>query len=216
MKSFIVLGLGRFGRSIAKTLYQLGHEVLGVDDDEKIVQEFEREITHTVQADLTNEHFLKSMEVHEFDAAVVAVGSNLQVSIMATVMLKELGARYIVVKAQDDFEGKVLYKVGADKVIFPEKDMGIKVARNLATENFFDMIEISESHSIVSIKPPSPWIGKTLGELAVRARYGINVIAIKGEGKHIIPSAQTVVDEQSVWIVMGTNSDIKRLNSISQ
>lgn len=215
MKSFIVLGLGRFGKSLAQTLYDLGHEVLGVDGDEKIVQEFSRHITHTVQAEVTSEDFLKSMDIRKFDAAIVAVGSNMQVSIMATVILKELGARFILVKAQDDFQEKVLYKIGADKVILPEKDIGIKAARNLATDNFFDMIEISPDHSIISISPPESWYGKTLGELAVRTKYGINIIAVNGgNSTNVIPNANTLIESNSVITVMGMNDDLKRVSSI--
>lgn len=215
MKSFIVLGLGRFGKSVAKMLYDLGYEVLGVDEDEKIVNEFTRQITHAVQADITSEDFLKSIDIGKFDAAVVAVGSNIQVSIMVTVVLKELQAKFILVKAQDDFEEKLLYKIGADKVILPEKDMGIKVARNLATESFFDMIEISPEYSITSAATPEAWYGKTLVEIGVRSRYGINILAIKdGKKTNILPGANTVIESGTVIIIMGTNNDIKRFGSV--
>jgi len=215
MKSFIVLGLGRFGKSLASTLYKMGHEVLCVDEDERVVQEFSRHATLTVQADLTSEEFLKTMDIEHFDAAIVAVGANMQVSIMATVLLKELGAKYILVKAQDDLQERVLYKVGADKVILPERDTGIKVARNLTTDNFFDMIEISADHSIINIRPPEAWFGKTLGELAIRAKYGINIIAVKnGDAANIIPTATTVLTEDSVITVMGTNTDLRRITNI--
>lgn len=212
MKSFIVLGLGRFGRSVAKTLYDLGYEVMGVDGDEKIVNEFNRQITHAIQADITSEDFLRSIDIDKFDAAIVAVGSNIQVSIMVTILLKELLAKFILVKAQDDFEEKLLCKIGADKVILPEKDMGIKVARNLATDSFFDIIEISPEYSITSISSPEAWHGKTLGELGVRARHGINILALKSNNiTNILPSANTVVESGSVIIILGTNNDIKRL-----
>jgi trk system potassium uptake protein TrkA len=215
MKSFIVLGLGHFGKSIAQTLFDLGHEVLAVDDDERIVQEFSRHVTHTVQAEVTSEDFLKSMDIKRFDAVIVAVGSNMQVSIMATVLLKELGAKFILVKAQDDFQEKVLYKIGADKVILPEKDMGVKAARSLAADNFYDMIEISPEYSIVTIHTPVPWYGKTLGELAVRAKYGVNIIAVKGgKNTNVIPNANTMLDKNTAITVMGSNYDLKRLNSI--
>ncbi len=215
MKSFIVLGLGRFGKSLATTLYELGHEVLGVDGDEKIVQDFSHHITHTIQADLTSEDFLKSMDIDKFDAAIVAVGENMQVSIMATVLLKELGAKYILVKAQDDFQEKVLLKIGADKVVLPERDTGIKIARNLAAVNFFDMIEVSSDYSIITIHSPVTWLNKTLGELAVRAKYGVNIIAVKGESQEdVMPTASTMLDESSIITVMGHNQDLKKLGSI--
>ena len=215
MKSFIVLGLGRFGKSVAQTLYDLEYEVLGVDSDEKTVNEFSRYITHTIQADITSEEFLKSIDIAKFDAAIVAVGSSMQVSIMVTVLLKELGAKYILVKTQDDFEEKILYKVGADKVILPEKDIGIKVARNLVTNSFYEMIEISPEYSIVSVNPPESWFGKTLSSLAVRSKYGINILAIKhANNTNIIPDANAVIESDSVITILGMNSDLKRFRSV--
>lgn len=215
MKSFIVLGLGRFGKSLAKTLYDLGYEVLGVDGDEKIVNDFSNRITHAVQADITSEEFLRSIDAGKFDAAIVAVGSNTQVSIMATVLLKELKVKFVLVKAKDDFEEKILYKIGADKVILPEKDMGIKVARNLAAANFYDMIEISSEYSITSAAAPESWYGKSLGELGARARYGTNILGIKNNGEtNIMPNANTVIERGSVLIILGTNSDIKKFASV--
>ncbi len=215
MKSFVVLGLGRFGQSLAKTLYDLGYEVLGVDGEEKIVNDFSEQITRTIQADITSEDFLRSIDINKFDTAIVAVGSNIQVSIMATVLLKELKVNYVVVKAKDDFEEKILYKIGADKVILPEKDMGVKVARNLAAENFYDMIEISPEYSITSATSPESWDGKTLGELGARTRYGISVLAVKSEDKtKIIPNANTVIHSDSIIIILGTNNDIKRFGNV--
>ncbi len=214
MKSFIVLGLGRFGMSVAQTLYDLGYEVLGVDGDEKIVNEFSRRITHAVQADITSEEFLKSMDIRKFDAAVVAVGSNIQVSIMVTVLLKELGTKFILVKAQDDFQEKILYKIGVDKVILPEKDIGMKAARNLVADNFFDMIEISPDYSITSVTPPDSWYGRTLGELNARAKYGINVLAVRGGSNvNIIPDANTLIEREATITIMGSNDDISRFRN---
>lgn len=215
MKSFIVLGLGRFGKSVAKTLYDLGYEVLGVDSNEKTVNEFSRNITNTIQADITSEEFLKSMDIAKFDAAIIAVGSSMQISIMVTVLLKELGAKYILVKTQDDFEEKILYKVGADKVILPEKEIGLKVAHNLATNYFYEMIEISPEYSIVTVTPPESWYGKTLGNLAVRLKYGINILAVQnGDNTNIIPNVNTVIESNSVITIMGMNTDLKKFRNV--
>lgn len=215
MKSYIVLGLGRFGQSIARTLYELGYEVLGVDSDEQIVNEFSGYTTQTVQADITSESFLRSMDIGSFDAAIVAVGSNIQISILVTILLKELGAKFILVKAQDDFQERILYKIGADKVILPEKDMGIKTARNLAADNFFDVIEISPEYSITSVSPPGSWHGKTLGEISARTRYGLNILAVNGpDNKCIIPDANTVIESGAVIIVMGSNGDLQRFANV--
>jgi len=215
MKSFIVLGLGRFGISVAQTLYDMGYEVLGVDADEKIVNEYSRHIVHTVQADITSEEFLKSMDIKRFAAAVVSVGSNIQVSIMATVLLKELGARFILAKAQDDFQGKILQKLGADKVILPEKDIGIKVGHSLAAESFFDMVEISPEYSITSIESPPSWYGKNLGQLAARTKYGVNILAVKCQQKtNIMPGAGTIIEKGSIITVLGKNDDLEKLSTL--
>ncbi len=215
MKSYLVLGLGRFGMSVAQTIYNLGHEVVGVDESEKLVNEFSRLITHTIQADITDEDFLKAMDISKFDSVVVAVGSNLQVSIMVTVLLKELSARYILVKAQDDFQAKILYKVGADKVILPEQDMGIKVAHNLMSDSFFELIEISQDYSITSVNAPESWYGKTLGELAVRSKYGINILAIKEKDHtNVVPNAKTMIGSDTVITILGMNHDLKKFQSV--
>lgn len=214
MKSYIVLGLGRFGKSIAKALYDMGYDVVGADINEKLVDEFSRHITHAVQADITSEDFLRSMDIKRYDAAIVAVGSNIQISILVTVLLKEMNAKFVLVKAQDDFQEKILYKIGADKVILPEKEIGIKAARNLATDNFFDMIEISPEYSITSVSPPNSWLGKTLNELSARKLYGINIIAVKdATNKCIIPDANTVIESGSIITVMGNNNDLDRLGN---
>lgn len=215
MKSFIVLGLGRFGISVAQTLYDMGYEVLGVDADEKIVNEFSRHIVHTVQADITSEEFLKSVDVKRFAAAVVSVGSNIQVSIMATVLLKELGAKFILAKAQDDFQGKILQKLGADKVILPEKDIGIKVGHNLAAESFFDLVEISPEYSITSIESPPSWHGKNIGQLAARTKYGVNILAVKCPHRtNVMPGAGTIIEKGSIITVLGKNDDLEKLSAL--
>jgi trk system potassium uptake protein TrkA len=215
MKSFIVLGLGKFGMSMAKALFDMGSEVLAVDEDINIVQDFSRQVTHTMQANATDEEFLRSVDIGDFDAAVVAVGSNMQVGIMATVLLKELGAKYILVKAQDEFEEKVLYKVGADKVILPEKDMGLKAAHALMSDNVLDTIEISPDYSIVTIEVPDSWVGKTIGSLSVRIKYNVNIVAIKGaDDAIVVPGADTRLETGMVLTVMGANANLKKLNNI--
>ncbi|MDR3270371.1 MAG: TrkA family potassium uptake protein [Peptococcaceae bacterium] len=212
MKSYIVLGLGRFGISFARTLMSMGHEVLGVDSDEKLVQHYANDLTHAMVADLTNEDYLAAMDITKFDAAIVAVGSILQVSIMATVILKELDAKYILAKAQNDFHAKVLYKVGADKVVLPENDMGIKAAHSLAMDDFFEMIEVSEDYSIINVTAPASWCNKTLSELALRTKSGLNIVAIKRERNGVtLPTAHTVIKKGDNITVIGSNHDLKRI-----
>lgn len=215
MKSYIILGLGRFGQSFARTLTELGHDVLGVDNQEHIVQDLSDEITHVVHAEVSSEDFLKSVGVKNFDAAIVAIGSDIQSSIMTTVLLKELGARYIIAKAQNDLHAKVLYKVGADKVVFPERDMAIRAANNLVSNNIIDVIEISPDYSIVETRIPESWVEKTLGELAIRARYGLNIIAIRRDTHmNISPHADTKFHHGDMIAVMGKNPDLKNIRNI--
>ncbi len=215
MKSFLVLGLGRFGRSVATTLASLGHEVLGVDGDERIVQDVSRHLTEALQADITSEDFLKSLDIPHFDAVIVAVGDSMQVSIMATVLLRELNARRIIAKAQDDFQEKVLLKLGADMVVLPERDLGVKTAHGLVAETLLDTVELSADHSIASVATPEPWIGKTLGELALRTRHGLNLIAVRDQnGKLLFPTASTMLHAGEILTVMGENSSLRRIGSL--
>ena len=141
-KQFVIIGLGRFGSSIAKTLYSLGNDVLAIDKDEDIVQEIADSVTHAVQLDATDENALRSLGIRNFDVAVVTIGDNIQSSIMATLLVKELGVKYIIAKGHSDLHAKVLYKIGADRVVLPEKDMGIRVAHNLVSANILDYIEL--------------------------------------------------------------------------
>ena len=134
-KQFVVIGLGRFGESVAKTLYSLGHDVLAIDMDEDSVQEISDSVTHAVQMDATDENALRTLGLRNFDVAVVTIGSNIQASVMITLLVKELGVKYIIAKGQSDLHAKVLYKIGADRVVLPEKDMGVRVAHNLGTED---------------------------------------------------------------------------------
>ena len=213
MKSFIVLGLGRFGISFAKTITELGHEVLGADADSEIVRRHANELTHIVEADITSEDFLKSVDVQNFDAVIVAVSSSLQVSIMATLVAKEIGAKYIIAKAQNDFHSKLLYKIGADVVILPEKDIGVKVAHSLVTNRFLNSIEISESASIMSIHPSEKWVGKTLGELKPKLPQNVHILAINN-GKDeplMLPGPEELISEGDIITVMGENSALKNL-----
>lgn len=213
MKSFIVLGLGRFGGSVGETLIHLKHEVLGVDNDAERIKIFSDTLTRTMEANATDEEFLREIEVEQFDAAIVGMGANFQASIMTTVMLKEQGAKKIIAKAKDDFHAKILYKVGANRVIQPEKDMGAKVAHSLATDSFFDMIEVSENYSVINIRPPDSWVGKSFAELAPNLRRGLVILAVKAEetSKILIPDHDTIFEEGDRITVMGENLVLQKL-----
>jgi len=213
MKNFVVIGLGRFGSAVAKTLYDLGYEVLAIDKDEGLVQDISQNVTHAIAADAVDEGVLKSLGVRNFQVAIVALGSDMQSSILVTLMLKEMGIENIIAKVQSEMHAKVLDKVGADRVVFPERDMGIRVANNLAISNILDCIEISPEYSVVEIVPPENWVGKTLAQLDIRKRKGINVIAIKHNDKvNISPGADEIISREDILVVVGNNAVINGLN----
>lgn len=212
MKQFVVIGLGRFGSSIAKTLYNLGYDVLGIDNNEEIIQAMADSITHAVQADATDENTLKALGVRNFDVGIVSIGQDIQASILVTLILKELGIKFVVAKAQSELHGKVLYKIGADRVVFPERDMGVRVAHNLVSSNILDYIELSPDFSIVEIAAIPEWFEKSLRELDMRVKHGLNVMAIKRNEEVLVsPKADDVIHEGDILVVVGQNRDIEKL-----
>lgn len=214
-KSFAVLGLGRFGTSVANALADMGFDVLAVDSKEEHISQLSESVTHAITGDVTNENLLHSIGIRNFDVAIVAIGDDIQNSILTTILLKEAGVPYIVSKAQNDLHARVLEKVGADRVVFPEKDMGIRVAHNLSKTNVLDFIELSKDDSIMEIIPPAKWIGKSLKDAQVREKYGISIIAIKkGENIQVAPKADYVIEKGNLLVVIGTNHDIQRFQEI--
>ena len=212
MKQFIVIGLGRFGSAVATTLVELGHEVLGVDNDEERVYALKDKITQAVQADINEEKVLKELGVKNFDAAVVSIATNLEASILVTMMLKEMGLKYIIAKAQNALHGKVLEKIGVDKVVFPERDMGIRIARRLITPNIKDYIELEPDYSVIEIETLPEFVDKTLSELDLRNKYEINVLAIKRDNSfNISPQAKDVIKKNDFLIVIGETKKITEL-----
>lgn len=214
-KQFVVIGLGRFGESVAKTLYGLGHDVLVIDMDEDRVQEISDSVTHAVQMDATDESALRTLGLRNFDVAVVTIGSNIQASVMVTLLVKELGVKYIIAKGQSDLHAKVLYKIGADRVVLPEKDMGVRVAHNLVSASILDYIELSPDYSIMEMKALEEWNGKTLKELKLRSKYGINVMAIKKDDDiNISPSADEVISDDDIIVAIGSAGDLAKIEEI--
>ena len=214
-KQFVIIGLGRFGSSIAKTLYSLGNDVLAIDKDEDIVQEIADSVTHAVQLDATDESALRTLGIRNFDVAVVTIGDDIQSSIMATLLVKELGVKYIIAKGHSDLHAKVLYKIGADRVVLPEKDMGIRVAHNLVSANILDYIELSEDYSIMEIQVIKEWAGNTLKELKLRSKYGINVMAIKrGDEVNLSPAADDIIEEDDIIVSIGSAEDLSKLEGM--
>ena len=211
-KQFVVIGLGRFGTSVAKTLYSLGNDVLVIDKNEDLVQDISDSVTHAVQMDATDENALKTLGLRNFDVAVVTIGNNIQASIMVTLLVKELGVKYIIAKGNSDLHAKVLYKIGADRVILPEKDMGIRVAHNLVSTSILDYIELSPDYSIMEIEVLKEWYNKSLRELKLRSKYGINIMAIKREGEiNLSPAADDLIEPKDVLVAIGSAEDLGKL-----
>lgn len=211
-KQYVVIGLGRFGRSVAETLFTMGHDVLAIDSDEDVIQNISDKVTHAVQMDATDEYALRTLGIRNFDVAVVTIGSNVQASIMTTLILRESGVKYIVAKAQSEMHAKVLTKIGADKVILPERDMGVRVAHNLVSSNLLDFIELSPDYSVIEIQAPTDWYGKDILDLDVRSKYGINIMAIKSlDELNISPNAKDKIKEGDVLLCIGNTEDLARL-----
>ncbi|WP_407391218.1 potassium channel family protein [Carnobacterium jeotgali] len=211
-KEFVVIGLGRFGGSVCKELHRLGHQVLAIDIKEEKVNAVLTDSTKAVIADASREEVLKLLGVGNFDYAVVAIGDNMQASIMCTLLLKEMGVRNVWVKAQNANHKKVLAKIGADRVIQPEYDMGIRVANQIQSGKLQEYIELSEEYSISELDISKRLANKTLNELNIRAKYGCTILAIKnGEKVNISPSAEDKLYEGDMIVVIGKNNDIKRL-----
>ncbi|SDE15593.1 trk system potassium uptake protein TrkA [Paenibacillus sp. UNCCL117] len=209
-KQFAVIGMGRFGFSVAKTLAGLGFEVLAIDSSEERIQEASQIVTHVVQADSTDEEAIRALGLRNFDVVVVAIGQDIQASILTTIIVKEIGVPKVVVKAQSELHGRVLRKIGADKVIYPERDMGQRVAHHLIASNIIDHIELSEDYSIVEIQASRQMVGRSLRQLDIRAKYGCNVMGIKsGEQMNIAPHAEDLIREDDVLVIVGKNEDLQ-------
>jgi len=210
-KEFVVIGLGRFGGSIVRELIEQGADVMAIDKDHERVDEFASIATQAVVADTTDESVLKSLGVRNFEQVIVAIGENIQASILTTLMLKEIGVKKITVKAQNDYHAKVLHKIGADKVVHPERDMGIRIAHNILSNNVLDYLELSDEHSIMEIKANDKLAGYTLIELDIRAKYGINIVAIKrGDDIIVSPQADMEIEREDILIIIGSDADINR------
>lgn len=210
-KEFVVIGLGRFGGSIVRELVEQGADVMAIDKFSDRVDEFASIATQAIVADTTDESVLKSLGIRNFEHVIVAIGEDIQSSILTTLMLKEIGVNKITVKAQNDYHEKVLRKIGADQVVHPERDMGIRIANNMISNNVLDYLELSDEHSIMEIIANEILAGSTLIDLDIRAKYGINIVAIK-RGNEILVSPQATEEilVNDILIVIGADSDIIR------
>ncbi len=212
-KQYLVLGLGRFGSSLARSLCELGQEVLAVDSNRDLVDDIAPYVTQAVQLDATDEAALSSLGVGNFDAAIVSIGENTRDSILISVLLKEMGVPYIISKANDELHAKVLRKLGVDRVVFPERDMGVRVARSIITPSITELMELSDDYQIIEIKLPRKWVGQSIIGLNVRRKYGVNILAIYRKEHFIVsPAADTQLDEDDMLLVMGKKDDIEELS----
>lgn len=208
-RQFAVIGLGRFGASVARTLYDMGSQVLGIDADDERVRAIVQDVTRAVAADATDEQVLRSLGVRNFDVVILGIGSDVQASIMTTLLLKELGVETVVAKAKSEAHGKVLLKVGADRVVFPERDMGFQVAQGLISPNILEYIALSPDVGMVEMVAPTNFIGKKLIQLDLRNRFNINVIALKhGENVNITPRADDEIKKGDILVVVGTKEHL--------
>lgn len=215
MKSFVVIGCGRFGASLAKTLYKLGNEVMVIDRSEDRIAEISNSVTHAVEADIMDENLLFDLGLSNFDVAVVAIGSVMEASIMATLAAKELGIKQVIAKAQSDMHSRILLKIGADKVVFPEQDMGARVAHNLNSKNILDFIDFSPEYGIVEFVAFKEWENKSLRELSIPSKYHVTIIAIKREERFILPpKSEEVVLKGDILVAIGRSKDVEKLERI--
>jgi trk system potassium uptake protein TrkA len=222
VNQFAVIGLGGFGLTVARTLAEAGCQVIAIDIDQEQLRQVEEYVTYAVQLDAGDRRALEEVGVAQVDTAVVAIGSNFEASIMATLNLKELGVPLVICKAVTPRQGKILERVGADRVVFPEQDLGRRLAQTLTSPTIFDHIELSPDYSIEEIRPPADFVGKSLRDLDLRARFGLNVIGIRREKKEprlgsplkeldIAPTADAVIREGDTLLVIGPNSSFEEL-----
>ena len=215
MKSFIVIGLGRFGTETALSLCRQGCEVLAIDSSNDLIQQISEQVTQAVVADARDKDVLRALDAKSFDCGIVAIGDSLADSVLATMNLKELGVPYIVCKASDDTHSQVLKKLGADKVVIPEKENATRLAKSLSSANVLDYIELSEDYGIIDIPAPEDWDGKSLIELNVRAKLGVNILAVKNDGNITVsPSADFRIAKGNILVVLGDTAALKAIQKL--
>ena len=215
MKSYIVIGLGRFGQTLARQLCMLGAEVLALDKRGDLVQQVADDVTHAVVGDGQDKEVLRALGARNFDCAIIAIGSNLAASVLTAMNLKELGVPYVICKAHDETHRKVLEKLGADRVVIPEQEHAQRLARSMYSHNVLDYIELSEDYGILEIPAPKSWIGKTIKELNVRAKLGVNIIAVENDKKtNVSPAADYRIVQGDIMVVLGDNYALETVQKL--
>lgn len=210
-KNVLLIGLGRFGKHMAMDLNRLGHEVMAVDLNEDRVNEILPYVTNAQIGDSTNEEFLESLGIGNYDLCVVAIGNNFQNSLETTSLLKDMGAKLVVSRAERDVQAKFLLRNGADKVVYPERQMAKWAAIRFTADHILDFIEVDDSHAIFEVEMPRQWVGKTVGQLNIRQKYNINIVAIKrGEDINMSISSETMLKEGETLLVIGEYKTLQR------
>jgi trk system potassium uptake protein TrkA len=216
MKQIAVLGLGRFGVSVARSLASYGVEVLGVDENPDKVADIAPDITHAVQADLLDGEALDSLGLRNFDVVILSI-KDVETSCIAAIAIKDHGAGYVVAQASGDAHAKILERIGVEKVLMPEKDIGARLARSLAGNNIIDYMELSNSHSLLEINAVDEWVGHTLKENNIRTKYGVNVVAIRtGKSLMVSPTGENLIHDGDVLVVIGSNDALEKLTKITK
>ena len=211
-KNFLIIGLGRFGSSTARTLVKLGHEVMAVDKRSDSVKNIKDEVTHAAQADTTDENVVRQLGVSNFDCVVICIGDDIRASTLTTVICREMGAKQIVCKAQDELHKKLLLKTGADSVVQPELDSGARLARSLVAQGVLDSLNLSEDYSLNEVVIPASWVGKSLAGLNARSRYGITIVAIRRDGHvHVNINPNEPFHENDTIYAVGSNKAFEKL-----
>ena len=215
MKSYVVIGLGRFGQTLARQLCMLGAEVLAIDTSNDLVQQVAEEVTHAVVGDAQDKEVLRALGVRDFDCAIVAIGTDLAASVLTVMNLQELEVPYIICKAHDETHGRVLEKLGVNKVVIPEQENAARLARSLHSHNVLEYIELSEDYGILELPAPKEWVGETLAGLDIRRKYGVNIIAIEGKnGVNVAPPADYAIDKEDVLVVLGDNYHLEKVQKL--
>lgn len=215
-KEFAVLGLGRFGISLAKSLADAECEVMVVDSSGDMVEEVADCVVHAEVGDVTNREFLESLGLSNYDGVIIGIGDDLEAGVMATILAKEAGARFVLAKAGSELQARILRKVGADKIVFPELETGRRIANQLVHGNYFDAIELSDSHSIMEIGTPAEWNGKTLKLLNLRAKYHVNVVGMRRGGELIVnPDPDMPISTDDIFVILGENNVLEKLNNMA-
>ena len=217
MKTFVVIGLGRFGTAVATELCELGHEVLAIDASEESVQQVADRVTHAVTGDARDPAVLRALGVRNYDCAIVAVGDDVGNSALITLNLKDIGVKRVICKAQSHVHRKVLEKIGADRVVFPEHEMGVKLAQGLSSSSVLNFIELSDDFGIVELEIPKSWQQRSIRDLDVRAKHHVNIIAVRKGSTgtlEVAPGGDYVLEAKDAVVTLGRNEDINRLHDL--